>query len=98
MAVPEAVQKEIKDLLDPANTCGVHVKLEKILQSLEKFGLVYKAVVFPREILCHPDNRGTSMCNAGVEEWAEERPFATQFFGDRACSGQCRQEKAVGGQ
>ena len=64
MAVPEAVQKEIKDLLDPANTCGEHVKLEKILQSLEKFGLVYKAVVSPREMLCHPDNKGTSMRNA----------------------------------
>ena len=64
MAVPADVQEEIKELLDPANTTGVHVKLEKILLSLEKVGLAYKAMISPREIMCHPENRGTSMCNA----------------------------------
>lgn len=88
MAVPADVQEEIKELLDPANTTGVHVKLEKILVFLEKVGLAYKAMISPREIMCHPQNIHVQCTECafegqpGAAKWLEERPVATQFFGD----------------
>ena len=63
MSCPPDVEKEVRELMSPACTLGVNTKLQKVLEKLESCGLLYTTTICPREVLCHPSNRGSSMVN-----------------------------------
>ncbi|CAK9100239.1 unnamed protein product, partial [Durusdinium trenchii] len=77
MAVPADVQEEIKELLDPANTTGVHVKLEKILVFLEK---VLQSGL--KKDLLPPNSLGIEIA-VGPEERSKQLRANQQMIGQR---------------
>ena len=63
MASNSQVQQEVADLISPNSTLGINVRLQKVLTILEECGLLYTKQIAPSAFLCHPQNRGGSMCN-----------------------------------
>ena len=62
-AFPE-MEQEVKKLLCPSCPLGINIRLRNVLAILEDKGLVYKSVLCPSSLMCHPQNRGGSMINA----------------------------------
>ena len=56
------IQKAMEDLLQSG--LGVNVKLAKILGLLTNNGLAYQSCLKIADLLCHPNNRGSSMVQA----------------------------------
>ena len=56
------VQKAMEDLLK--SELGVNVKLTRILELLTNNGLAYQSCLKVGDLLCHPNNRGSSMVQA----------------------------------
>ena len=56
------IQKAMEDLLP--SELGVNVKLAKILGLLTNNGLAYQSCLKIADLLCHPNNRGSSMVQA----------------------------------
>lgn len=62
-ASPE-IEQEVKKLLCPSCPLGINIRLKNVLAILEDKGMVYKSVLCPSSLMCHPQNRGGSMINA----------------------------------
>ena len=61
-AMKPHVQKAMEDLLK--SELGVNVKLTRILELLTNNGLAYQSCLKVGDLLCHPNNRGSSMVQA----------------------------------
>ena len=67
-AVPEKVVDQVQDVL--TSTKPVNQRLDKVLAILQKHGLAHSQILKPKEVLCHPDNRGGAMV-AFHDAWAK---------------------------
>lgn len=59
MAVPTAVVQEVKSIL--GSTVPINQKLQKVLAILEGHQFCHKQTLLPKQVLCHPVNRGGQM-------------------------------------
>jgi len=58
-AVSQQVVEEVQATM--AGTDGIYHKIEKVLTILESNGWAQKMTIQPKDILCHPSNRGGAM-------------------------------------
>lgn len=59
MAVPAAVVQQVEDAMKSQK--GINQQLQDVIAILEQHSFATKQTILPRQLLCHPENRGGAM-------------------------------------
>lgn len=70
-----AVKAEVEALMESTDQ-GVNSRLDRIIDVLKRNNLAWVATLKPSELLTHPENRGSTMCN----------PYDVHFKGEKILS------------